>query len=758
PESQTLLARACELNRHSLQHWGTDGNQGPAIAQAWQQFAAGTLFAAAVRSIAGVDLYELPVLRRSAEQLMAFTPPGAEQAATFGDAAETRDLYPRHAAALRLHAQQSREVSAIWYWQARPANISSPSDASVWQLLLLGTNPQALPTGSGTLANDWFSTQAGLAAMHSDIRSPNRSSVFFISSRHGAYGATQAEHNTLAYVSQGRPLLINAGSTPYVGSPHHRNTRATRFKNALTFDGGIGQAEAHATATRPGDPLFNMDPGGSLIHTLSAGQYAAVTGDATSAYRAVDTTRNTWTPLLSNAVRSVVVDKANGLTLVYDWATSARPRQWELNFHAPQPFISDAATVRSVNGPASVCLDRHGPATQFSQTAAWEVAPELPQAPPSRGRFSTLSRSTEFAHLTVLREGCRNVPLQVSQSGSQINLLINGKDALLFDRRSLTLPATATGSPPLVSIAAAALIAANAGLASPNATTASSATTGVAAAASAQAPGATGSATGTAETGRARLQQAIADMNTPHEVVPAGVAQHVGWKFKPTVAMNTEPYGHAIGSWWKGTRYPYWRGILTWFVIYAAEGGNPAKNTAVEINGIELWYLSTTTKTWRLVQANTTPVWTDAYAENAIDISHDRVFKRVNQAEASFAPSSKNIVHGGLGQATTPWTSRPDTADIDALYAVVKHRLVLKDPAGPDDRQISRLGVQAGVDYYPWVGARVADLGAGQYLPGAGVGRFIQATSGWRYSTFVARSKRITEAQLLAIPAPQLRY
>lgn len=440
PEAQSLLARAWELNRHSLQHWGTDGNQGPAIAQAWQQFAASTQFAAAVRTIAGTDLYELPVLRRSAEQLMAFTAPGAEQPAAFGDAAETRDLYERHVAALRLHAQQSRDVAALWYWQAKPANLSAPSDASVWQLLLLGVNAQPLPTGSTSLANDWFSKEAGLAAMHNDISSGSRSSVYFLSGPHGAYGAAQAEQNALAYVSQGRPLLVNAGSTPYIGSPHHRNTRATRFKNALTFDGGIGQAEGNSLATRPGDPLFNMDPSGFLIRAQSAGNYAAVTGDATAAYRAVDTTRNTWAPLLSNAVRSLVVDKSNGLTLLYDWATSATPRQWELNFHAPNPFISDAATVRSVNGNASVCLDRHGPATQFTQTSGWEVAPELPQPAPSRGRFSTLVRSTEFAHLTVLREGCRNVPLQVSQNGAKISVLINGRDQLQFERRALSIP------------------------------------------------------------------------------------------------------------------------------------------------------------------------------------------------------------------------------------------------------------------------------------------------------------------------------
>ena len=65
-------------------------------------------------------------------------------------------------------------------------------------------------TGSATLANDWFSSQAGLAALHNDVRRPDRSSVYFRSSRFGSYGAAQAEQNALVYVSQGQPLLVPA--------------------------------------------------------------------------------------------------------------------------------------------------------------------------------------------------------------------------------------------------------------------------------------------------------------------------------------------------------------------------------------------------------------------------------------------------------------------------------------------------------------------------------------------------------------------
>lgn len=268
----------------------------------------------------------------------------------------------------------------------------------------------------------------------------------------------------------------------------------------------------------------------------------------------------------------------------------------------------------------------------------------------------------------------------------------------------------------------------------------------------------TATAFGTTAGNLDRLKAAIADMTLAHEMPPAGVASTVGWKYKPAVAMGTEPYGSAIGSWWTGQRYPQWRGILTWFVIYPGENGNSATNSAVEINGMELWYLSAKDKVWRRLQAGGLPTWNDAYAQNAITASTSAFYKSANGATISFAPGTNNMVHGGLGQVSTPWNNATNQGDIDALYAVARHRLVLKNSAGVDDRARAKLVVQVGVDYYPWVGAKVTDLGAANYLPGAGVGRFLLSTNGWRYSTLFLRSKRITEAQLLAVPPPLLVY
>ena len=439
-EASPLLARFWDLNLHTLGIWGEDGSFGNGIAYSWYAFNSLVPFAASARVVSGINLYQVPAVRRSGEQLIAFTPPNMLQSSAFGDETETRNLYDYYSAAnYRLHAQQTRDARDAWYWRAKPANVSAPNDASIWQLLLLGVDPSAPPAALAPSSNDWFSVDSGLAAMHVDIKRSDRTSVFFRSSRFGAFNHSHADQNSLVYVSKGQPLLIGAGYYPYYNSPHHKNTRATRFKNALTYDGGFGQSESPAGSAKPTDPFHSMDSSGALTRTQSLGNLAAVTGDATLAYRSVDANRGTWVPALSHAVRSVVMDKTNGVTLVYDWAASATARQWELNFHSPNAFVADASTVKAASGTSSVCLDRFGPATSFTQTNAWEVAPEVTQPAQAHGRFTVLTRSTEIAHLFVLREGCKAHAVQVVQSGSLFVVNVNGRQIAQFDKRALSL-------------------------------------------------------------------------------------------------------------------------------------------------------------------------------------------------------------------------------------------------------------------------------------------------------------------------------
>jgi len=442
PEAQTLLPRAWELSLFTLGAWGgEDGSFGNGIAYGWYSFVTAVPYVAAMRTITGVDLYQLESLRRAGEQLIAFTAPNIKQPSAFGDETETEELYAYYSSSYyRLHAQMTRSAQDAWYWQANPSSVSAPSNALIWQLLLLGADSSPLPKPQAPSQNAWFFPDAGLAAMHVNTAQSARTSLFFRSSHFGAYNHSHADQNSVVYVSQGKPLLVSSGYYPYYNSPHHRTvTRATRYKNALTFDGGIGQSENLSAATRPSEPVHSMDTAGELIRMETRGAISLVTGDATAAYRGYSTQNYTWTPLLSNAVRTVVMDRASGITLIYDWATSTSPRQWELNYHSPSPFTADASTVKASNGTASVCLDRYGPASSFAQTSDWQIAPEVARPAQSHGRFTMLSRSTELAHLTVLRDSCKLAPVQVSQQGTRIGVVI-GNQAYNFDKRQTTLP------------------------------------------------------------------------------------------------------------------------------------------------------------------------------------------------------------------------------------------------------------------------------------------------------------------------------
>lgn len=253
---------------------------------------------------------------------------------------------------------------------------------------------------------------------------------------------------------------------------------------------------------------------------------------------------------------------------------------------------------------------------------------------------------------------------------------------------------------------------------------------------------------------QARLQEALADMGKKHEIVPFGIEIKDGWHVGPTTVMGTEPYAAAVPTWWrKGTRYAEWRSLAAWFTVYLDAAGSASGNTGVEIDGIEAWALVNSSNQWEQLRAMRQPAWQGAYNPNAVQALRKSGGKMLASGGFLAIPTRDYMVHGGISQTALPWTDR---ADFRALLVSVRHRLALIDPAGPDDRPQAGFGVMAGADYYPWVGAGLADLGA-DYNPGAGSGRFLRVTTAWRYSTVLLQSKRRTSnsdlGQADAVPA-----
>ena len=223
-------------------------------------------------------------------------------------------------------------------------------------------------------------------------------------------------------------------------SPHHALVgRATRFKNALTIDGGIGQAEPNPTPTAPDKPLSSMDARGQLINFLDNGTWAVTSGDATLAYRGYDSATGKWTPFLDNAVRTVAYNRAERVAVIYDWATSNKARTWELNFQMLNAPTLNKSTLRAVAGDAEGCVDVYNAPGTFRVTKGFPIAPENGLPDEYQARYSVSSPSTSLVALTVIREDCRSVPVVVAVTAEIASVSIGGAEPLVMDRRTVTV-------------------------------------------------------------------------------------------------------------------------------------------------------------------------------------------------------------------------------------------------------------------------------------------------------------------------------
>jgi Domain of unknown function (DUF4962)/Heparinase II/III-like protein len=438
PEAELWLEQAWELHATQNYPWGEEsGGMANGTAYSWYGLVNFSRSMAELRAISGVDLMARGYARRLGDFLMSTTPTPNRVPGVFGDETEVDYLYQAYSGdAYRLYAQMSRQPQHAWYWKQNPANVSSTQYLSPVHFLIGVSTDKAAAPEVPTRTN-WVFEDVGQAAFHSDATSPYRSSLFFKSSRFGAWNHSHADQNSFVFHVSGAPLLVSGGYYPFYGSPHHKAVgRATRYKNALTFDGGIGQSEASSRPATPTAPEFAMDARGAIIAAGGNDRVALATGDATLAYRGRDASSQRWVPLLDDAIRSVAYARREKVVVVYDWARSAAPRKWELNYHAFASFAQHlSGTVRVEYRGASVCISHHGPAGGFDQRADFDIAPERPRPQQHHGRFTVASPSTELAVITVIRENCRDMPLDVVFVGTEATVRI-GSEALRFNQRA----------------------------------------------------------------------------------------------------------------------------------------------------------------------------------------------------------------------------------------------------------------------------------------------------------------------------------
>jgi hypothetical protein len=445
PEAETLLAEMWnQYLTQTVNVWGEqDGTFGNGTSYGWYAFEGHVEMAAIVKIYLDISLENHPWVKNMGKSVLSFTAPKNGVWGAFGDGVEiAKGHYEAYYDDARLFALLMQDKEMEWYWKANPDHTNPPTKKQIDPINLMTYALSLTRPGTAVPKNNFISDETGLAAFHDNITNPNRSSVFFRSSSFGSFNHMHADQNSFNFVSKGVNLLISGGYYDSYQTAHHSAVgRATRFKNTMTFNGGIGQAEPETNPTKPGNPLFSRAFSGKLINFFENETKAIITGDATNAYRA----GNSLNPLLTSAIRTVVYDKSERVVIIYDYASSATARKWELNFNALADFsvTSSSSEMLSYNG-ASASIQVHGPSGQFTKTKDFPVLPSggyptADQPTQYQSRFSVVSPSTAFASVTVIREDARSVPVSVSFNGNIATVSINGKAPTIFDQKKVTV-------------------------------------------------------------------------------------------------------------------------------------------------------------------------------------------------------------------------------------------------------------------------------------------------------------------------------
>lgn len=176
-----------------------------------------------------------------------------------------------------------------------------------------------------------------------------------------------------------------------------------------------------------------------------------------------------------------------------------------------------------------------------------------------------------------------------------------------------------------------------------------------------------------------------------------------------------------------GGVYPYGSpDVFPWYVIFSYGGNVACTNTRVQVRNIAAYWYSKSQQKWIL-----------AVASNTADALNDRYDTDYNYGQANMR--NETVVNGG-GTSVKPTTSyciqgwttggfgAINPTDVGAFFTYCEARLIVDNPALPDDRYKANLIVCPGMDYknpaYNSVnGGTVGSVAAG---------RFKIVTNSWR--------------------------
>lgn len=372
--------------------------------------------------VLGVPIYTKPWLANLPRFIAYNLPPGTP-AGAFGDGAEVRrtEEWARFGKAL---AYRSRTALAQWY----AAGLKGEDPARLHILL----SPRARPGRSGlpkSAPDSAMFPSVGVAAMHSALDDPQRTSVLFRSSPFGSINHAHADQNSFVLYARGEVLAMDSGNYDSYNSPHWRAWyKQTRAHNAITFDGGRGQ---YPGPSGLGDRSHN----GKIAGFSDRGAYVIAVGDASGAYGGD----------IRQARRTLVFARPSTL-IVIDQLAAAGARSWEWNLHTSVPLDGGPDDFTAKVGKARLCGTvasdaRLEPAT----VSGYSPPPSTPAAPHYWSTFAYAEPAAKGLFVSVLRAGCAGPPpriefgdggnVTVRAAGQQLSVSAGGVKVLPQTRR-----------------------------------------------------------------------------------------------------------------------------------------------------------------------------------------------------------------------------------------------------------------------------------------------------------------------------------
>jgi hypothetical protein len=229
------------------------------------------------------------------------------------------------------------------------------------------------------------------------------------------------------------------------------------------------------------------------------------------------------------------------------------------------------------------------------------------------------------------------------------------------------------------------------------------------------------------------VPQIAGDMSGPNEGHPHGIPPYWGLSAGPSVSdgnhATTSCKGAPCGA------FAYWG------TVYIEAGGNPATNTRVNIRNCQALWLNSSTSQWTKWGPDTAPEGIEDYPEKFDGPTTPTNLRKEPDGSISVLPGTGKTSH-----FYGPYPRIPiDPAHFAGVVTVCDMRLVLDNPAGPDDRAIARFVANVGGDFYP------KTTGPGiPNNPGIAGGKFKYVKADWRSFAMTT----LTEKQLLSNPPP----